>query len=230
MIEPEITTYPDRDAQAKGLAEQVTIQIGDALEARGRALIAVPGGSTPGPFLTALSQADLDWPRVDVMLTDERCVPVTHARSNTALLQSTLLDHANGQLITMAGESGEEPATAAARLAPAIRARLPLDVCVLGMGEDMHTASLFPGSPQLSTALVDPDDLVLMAIDVPDADEPRLTLTAPVLRRARAIHILIAGTQKRLALTRACEAPDDLDAPIRAILSASAPITVHYSD
>lgn len=96
---------------------------------------------------------------------------------------------------------------------PDVSAALPLDVCVLGMGDDMHTASLFPGSPELPTALNPDDGATVMAITAPDAPEPRVTLTAPVLAAAPRLYVLIKGAKKRATLDRALATSDPLAAP-----------------
>ena len=110
-----------------------------------------------------------------------------------------------------------------------IEAALPIDVLVLGMGADMHTASLFPGADQLAAALAD-DAPSLMAMRAPGAPEPRLTLTAPVLRGAKNIHLLLTGAEKKTALAEALLEGPVIDAPVRAILGAPNPVVIHYAD
>ena len=222
--------YPDRDTLMRGLAELVADQLRGALGSKGRATLAVPGGTTPGPFLAALSEADLDWPNVTVMPTDERVVPELSERSNTRLLRETLLRNAaaGAHLLHFhAGVSGIE------LVLDAIRARvaeaLPLDVTVLGMGADMHTASLFPGAPELAEALSEAAPEVV-AIAPPGQPESRLTLSAPVLRGSGVIHILLTGPEKLAALERALGPGPVAEAPVRAVLDAPCPVTVHYAD
>ncbi|PZQ52588.1 MAG: 6-phosphogluconolactonase [Rhodovulum sulfidophilum] len=222
--------YPDRDTLMRGLAELVADQLRAALASKGRATLAVPGGTTPGPFLSALSEAELDWRDVTVMLTDERVVPEFSERSNTRLLRETLIQNeaAAAKLLHFhAAVSGIELVldTIRARVAEA----LPLDVTVLGMGADMHTASLFPNAPELAEALSEtaPD---VVAVHPPDQPEARVTLSAPVLRGSDVIHILLTGPEKLAALDRALGAGPVAEAPIRAVLDAPCPVTVHYAD
>jgi 6-phosphogluconolactonase len=106
---------------------------------------------------------------------------------------------------------------------------LPIDVAVLGMGADMHTASLFPGAPELAAAL-DPEAPPVMAIHPPGEPEARITLTAPVLRGAGVIHVLITGPDKLAALRSALADGPVTDAPVRAVLGAPCPVTVHHAD
>lgn len=227
---PAILHYQDREALALDLAEIVAGELREAIAARGRATLAVPGGTTPGPFLAGLSLERLDWSAVDVMLTDERFVPESSERSNTRLLRETLLqnDAAAARMVPFYAEA-ETPEEVLDALTAAVSAVLPLDVCVLGMGEDMHTASIFPGADRLEEAL-SPDAPLLVPMRAPGAPEPRITLSAPVLRAAGSLHLLITGTGKQMALATALETPSTRDAPVRAVLDGPTPMTVHYAD
>jgi 6-phosphogluconolactonase len=102
---------------------------------------------------------------------------------------------------------------------------LPLSVALLGMGADMHTASLFPGADNLEAALAD-DAPPLMAMRADGAGEPRVTLTAPVLKGAMSLHILITGAEKRAALERAAHLPE-IEAPVRSVLGQA---MVHWAE
>lgn len=227
---PAILHYSDREALALDLAEIVARELGDAIAARGRATLAVPGGTTPGPFLAGLSLQRIDWDRVTVMLTDERFVPETSERSNTRLLRETLLRNAAATacLVPFYSEA-DAPEDVLDRLLGDVVAALPLDVCVLGMGADMHTASLFPGADRLEEAL-SPGADALVPMRAPGAPEPRMTLTAPVLRGAGSLHLLITGADKKRALETALSDGPVSEAPVRAILSGPTPVTVHYAD
>jgi 6-phosphogluconolactonase len=227
---PVILQYPDRALLMRDLAEMVADQLIEALETQESATLVVPGGTTPGPFLTALSKAKLEWARVRIMLSDERFVPEESERSNTRLLRQTLLQNnaAAAQLVPLT-TSGDAPEDVIDSLRAGIEAALPIDVLVLGMGADMHTASLFPGADNLDAALA-ANAPSLMAMRAPGAPEPRLTLTAPVLRAARNIHILITGEDKKTALAEAFLEGPDAEAPIRVILSAERPVDIHYAD
>lgn len=226
--DPKIIEYPSREALAEGLADLLADRL-RALTARGRARIAVPGGSTPGPMLTRLGRADLPWDRVAVTLTDERWVPPSSDRSNQKLLAGTLFAGAAAaaEFVPLYAGSGE-PDDALGPVTASLKGLLlPLDIAVLGMGADMHTASLFPGAVGLAGALV-VDAPPVAVIRAPDAGEPRVTLTAPVLAGAGERHILIAGADKRAALDRALAADDPTEAPVRAVLNGAT--TIHYAD
>lgn len=219
--------YDDRAALMTNLAEIVAGELRTALDQHAHATLAVPGGTTPGPFLTALSDADLDWSRVRVMLTDERFVPESSDRSNTRLLRGTLLQNrAAAAMLVPFYREADAPEDVLDALGQSIGAALPLDVCVLGMGADMHTASIFPGADRLAEAL-SPDAPPLLPMRAPGAPEPRLTLTAPVLAAARHIHVLIQGQDKVDALAQAQAENDRAVAPIRVALDAGA--SVHWA-
>jgi 6-phosphogluconolactonase len=216
--------YKDRDVLAQGLAALVAGQLAAALADQGHATLVVPGGTTPGPFLRVLSGAAIDWQYLRVMLSDERLVPETSERSNTRLLRETLLQGpaAAAEFIPFVTKGSPRE--------DAIKAALPIDVCVLGMGADMHTASLFPEADRLDEAL-DPECMsVLLPLHAEGAPEPRLTLTAPVLRAATKTHILITGRQKKRAFEVAEQHGATARAPIRAILTGPSDVTVHYAD
>ncbi|MEO0912926.1 MAG: 6-phosphogluconolactonase [Pseudomonadota bacterium] len=227
---PSILHYQSREALASDLAEIVARELSEALAAKGRATLAVPGGSTPGPFLAALSEEAVDWGKTAVMLTDERFVPESSERSNTRLLRETLLRNraAAATLVPFYAEAAQAE-DVLADLTSGLLPHLPLDVCVLGMGEDMHTASLFPGADRLAEAL-GPEAAPLIPMRAPGAPEPRITLSAPVLRAAGTLHVLITGAAKQAALELAMRDGPEAEAPIRAILNAPSAVTVHYAD
>lgn len=227
---PAILHYATREELAADLAEIVARELVEALADKRRVTLAVPGGTTPGPFLRNLSRADLPWERVRVMLTDERFVPETSDRSNSRLIRETLLQGpaAAASFIPFHADA-EAPEDALATLAEGVAAALPLDVCILGMGEDMHTASLFPGADRLDEALATVAP-VLLPMRAPGAPEARMTLSAPVLRAAGTLHLLITGEGKKMALERAMHPGPATEAPVRAILEGPVPVTVHYAD
>jgi 6-phosphogluconolactonase len=223
MIEVARQAYPDRDTLMRDLAELVADQLRAAHATKERATLAVPGGTTPGPFLEALSEADLAWKDIRVMPTDERMVSELSSRSNAGLIRETLLKGpaAAAQFVDM-----YDPIRGARRAK--VAAALPIDVAVLGMGADMHTASLFPGARELAAALAE-DAPEILEVHPPGQPEARLTLTARVLRAASVIHILITGADKLAALERALADGPVAEAPVRAVLTAPAPVTVHYA-
>jgi len=220
-----LQSYPSRAALMAGLAGVVAQELRAAL-ATGPATLSVPGGTTPGPVFDALAQTDLDWARVAVLLNDERWVGEDSPRSNTRLLRERLLlgRAAAAQLVPLYAPL-PAPEDGLAALSKGIAPHLPITVLLLGMGNDMHTASLFPGADLLAQALRD-DAPILMALRAEAAGEPRITLTAPVLKAAQHIHILITGPEKRAALERALQLTE-LDAPVRIVLDRA---TIHWAE
>ena len=215
--------YPDREMMFLSLANDIAGQLTQAVLLNGKASLSVPGGTTPGPVFDTLSGVDLPWEHVAVVLNDERWVPESHPRSNTRMLRERLLHGPAGraQLLPIY-TPGDDPEMVIDALSDGIASHLPISVLLLGMGVDMHTASLFPGSPRLAAALA-PDAPILMMMPEP---EPRVTLTARVLCDAMHIHILITGPEKRAALEAARHLPPER-APIRAVLDSA---TVHWAE
>jgi 6-phosphogluconolactonase len=209
--------YPDREVMQLDLANKIAGELRNALDHQERVSFCVPGGSTPGPVFDTLSDVGLDWDRVDVLLNDERWVSENSDRSNTAMLKRRLLVNkaARAHLIPLYTDV-PTPEDGLAGLMPAIEAILPINVLLLGMGNDMHTASLFPGADQLELALSD-EAPTLLAMRAPGAPEPRITLSAKALKTAISIHILITGDDKRKAYEAAQDLPVQ-DAPVTVFL------------
>ena len=210
--------YPDREAWAKGLAQALIGRLKTELQTSEYASFSVPGGTTPGPVFDVLSAAKLEWDRVHILLNDERRVPAEHERSNERLIRQRLLvsNAAAANYISIRDTDG---------ICPDISAVLPISVLLLGMGADMHTASLFPGSQDLADALAS-DAPPLMAVEASDGLEPRITMTGPVLSAAKDVHLLILGQEKRAALEKAVNLPPK-EAPIATVLPKA---TVHWAD
>jgi 6-phosphogluconolactonase len=221
----ELVEYADAEMMMMDLANRIAGELRQELASGERASLAVPGGTTPGPIFDSLSGVDLDWPRVDIMLTDERWVPESSDRSNTRLLRERLLtDRAAAANLLPLYAPADSPEERLSELADGIAAALPLTVCLLGMGADMHTASIFPGADQLQTALN--GDAILVPMRAPGAPEPRITLSARVLRGAIHRHIVITGAAKRQALEAARHLTPE-EAPIAAVLKGS---TIHWAE
>ena len=218
--------YPDRDLMMLDLADTLSSELADCLRRHDSATFCVPGGTTPGPIFDVLSEQALDWERVAVLLNDERWVPEDHPRSNTAQLKARLLTSkaASAKLIPLYTDA-ETPEEGLDELMRGLDGHLPISVLLLGMGPDMHTASLFPGADNLAAAL-DAHAPPLMAMRAEGAGEPRITLTAPVLSGAMSTHIVITGADKRAAIERAAHLPA-IEAPIRAVLGGA---TVHWAE
>lgn len=217
--------YADSDMMMLQIARLVSRDLRSALARRDRVLFAVPGGSTPGPIFDLLAAADLEWERIDVIPGDERWVSEDHPRSNAAQIRTRLLrgKAAPARLIPL-WRPHPTPEDAMAEVNAAVEGVLPVDVAIVGMGADMHTASLFPGAANLAQALSQ-DAPAVVPITAPGAEEPRVTLAARVFNAAYALHVVITGEDKKEALHRAAKL-DPIDAPIAALLGEA---TVHWA-
>ncbi|WP_300057748.1 6-phosphogluconolactonase [uncultured Roseobacter sp.] len=215
----------DRDMAIMNVAHAITSDLRKCLLQHEFASFAVPGGTTPGPIFDAMSSVEIDWDRVHVMLTDERWVPEDHARSNAGLVKSRLLtgNAAAAKFISFYrdGMSAEE---AAPLVASDLAGEVPISVLLLGMGADMHTASLFPGATGTEAAM-SRDAPLVCAVTPADQPEARITLSAPALDGAMDKHLVIFGDDKRAAFERA-QTLSPAEAPISAVISGG---TVHWA-
>lgn len=223
----QFETYPDRELMQLRLANLIAGELAETLRRDGRATLAVPGGTTPGPVFDTLSGVEMDWANVAVVLTDERWVEEDSDRSNTRLLRERLLRNRAGAatLIPMYQPGPSIPEDAVEALEAGLAPHLPISVLLLGMGTDMHTASLFPGADRLEEALSATTRLIL-PMRAEGAGEPRVTLTAPVLRGAVRAHVMITGAEKRAAIERAAGLSPQ-EAPILAVLDQA---VVHWAE
>lgn len=200
---------PTPEEVAREASARMGRAIHDALKERGAATIALSGGSTPGPAYELLAKQTFDWTKIHVYWVDERCVPADSDRSNFGNAKRQFLDRIAippGNVHRMRGEDPDPDKAAAdydAELRDTVRSKvagLPaLDLVVLGIGDDGHTASLFPGNASHTIT----DRLVAAIPAAPEAKrEPRLTLTVPVLENARASVIICIGKSKHEPLER----------------------------
>lgn len=193
MAERELVVAEDLAAAAVGVFTAVAPRT-----------VALAGGTTPRRFYEALAEVGYDWEATEVFFGDERCVPPDHPDANFRMAWEALLSKVPARVHRMPGETCD-PAAYERSLAEALGdGPPPLDLVVLGLGEDGHTASLFPGD-----AALDERERWVVRVDRPD--HPRLTLTLPVLNAAGLALFLVAGGGKREAL-RALLAGGDLPA------------------
>jgi 6-phosphogluconolactonase len=227
-LRPARRTFPDKDRLAEALAEAIAQDLKTGVRSRGAASLAVSGGSTPARFFRALSQRDdVPWDKVFVTLVDERWVDETSDRSNARLVKANLLTGraALARFVPLY-QGGIDPDADKSGKGLAIVPR-PLDAAVLGMGNDGHTASFFPGGDTLREALTAEGPVI--AIRAPGAGEPRVTLTLRQLLAARALYLHIEGEEKVETLEQA-EAEGPIEAmPVRAILrQTQTPLTIYW--
>ena len=217
----EILANDTPEESAEALAEAVSAELRLRLSRADRVSLVVSGGSTPVPFFDALSRAELDWPRVTVLLADERWVPESDPASNTALVKARLLQNRAAAahwlpLFVRGSEPLQGLSQVESRLA---ELELPLDVLILGLGSDGHTASLFPDAPELMQGLAPKDGQRAAIMTPPSQAQTRVTLTLPVLLSARFTALHVCGEKKLRTLARAVAEPGNWEAmPIRALL------------
>ncbi|MEL6887428.1 MAG: 6-phosphogluconolactonase [Pseudomonadota bacterium] len=217
--------YPDRELLVMGLADALASELKNCLLTHPFASFVVPGGTTPGPIFDTLCAADLEWDRVHVMLSDERWVPDDHARSNGKLIRDRLMvERAAIARFFPFYRDGMTAAEAAPGLSQELADEMPISLLLLGMGADMHTASLFPGAVGLE-AMLAADAPLVVPVSVA-GQEPRISFSGPALAGAMAKHLVIYGDDKRAALERAMTL-DPVDAPVRAVLDG---MTVHWAE
>lgn len=216
--------FESGETLAAAMADRVAAALTEGIEARGRASIAVSGGSTPGRFFDTLSTRRLDWDKVDVTLVDERFVPRDNPRSNHQLVADRLLRNEAAAAHFLPLYHAAANADEAARLASAHAGALaaPFDVVVLGMGGDGHTASFFPGGNHLAEALDLATERPILTMEAEGAGEPRLTFSFRRLHDARLLILHIEGQGKRDVLLKAEAGGDEGEMPIRAVLFRAA--------
>lgn len=204
---------------ADGLALNVAKQLSDAIDARGTATLVVSGGRSPVAFFQNLAKQKLDWSKVVITLADERWVPVEHADSNAGLLKRYLLQGpaAKAQFLSLYSASAnlEQAAEQADRLLAELP---PIDVLILGMGDDGHTASLFPNSPNLADALKVDGTRRCYPMLAPTVPHQRLTMSRALLASAKTTVLSISGQSKLTTLSAALAGDDVAAMPIRAFL------------
>ena len=194
---------PDAESLAAAAAQRILAAAQDALAQRGRFSLALAGGSTPRRCYERLRQAAFDWSRVDVYFGDERCLPVAHPDRNDVMAADAWLDRvplpaANRHVIP--AERG--PEAAAQAYAGALAGALPFDLVLLGLGEDGHTASLFPGNEALGRT-----EAVVPVFRAPKPPAERVSLSLDTLNSARRKLFLVSGAGKRDILARLAADP-----------------------
>jgi 6-phosphogluconolactonase len=183
-------------ATAEDVAAAAAKEIAEAIRGGVRTLV-LTGGTTPQRCYELLAEMDLEWGRVTVLFGDERCVLPNHPDSNYLMAKTTLLDRVMPATVhRIPAELG--PDEGAAEYEKVVAANLPLDLVLLGVGEDGHTASLFPGHQALKA-----HNLVVGVYDSPKPPPERVTLTLPVLRAARRVLVMATGAGKADAVARA---------------------------
>lgn len=223
---PDFRAFHDRDALADAVGGRVEAALRGSLQTRGRALLAVSGGTTPAPAYRRLSKAPIAWDQVDVVLVDERWVEPGEPGSNQSFVEAALLqDNAAAARLTGLKTSAADPFSAIADLESRLAALpWPIDAAVLGLGADGHTASWFPHADGLEEALRTDGPRVAAIRARPSgiagAHLLRVTLTLGALAGCPEPCLMIAGEDKRIAIRATLEPGPVADRPARALFTA----------
>ena len=231
MIEAEFWDYDSEDEMAAAVAGDVGFIIDSAIDARGNALIALPGGSTPGAIFAKLAEASLPWKKVTIIPTDDRLVKMDNELSNIRMIAGHFI-RSGARIFPIAADIADYRLAGNSADARLQDLPWPPDLVWLGMGEDGHTASLFDG-PDLQDALDAPKArraVGVMPDPLPaDATVPRVTLTRASILAAKTILITIVGQKKRDLLEQAIEDGHSSKLPIgRVLAECDQPIDIHW--
>jgi 6-phosphogluconolactonase len=231
VVVGQLIKEKDAEGVARVAAARIASALSDALAARSKATVALSGGNTPRDAYAALARSSVDWTKVHVFWVDERAVAPTDDRSNYRWAKATLLDAAAipaEQVHRMPADAPDIDAAARtyeATIADVIERDADgvpaFDVIVLGVGDDGHTASLFPGE-----RTVDVTDRFAVAVPARPGREARMTITRPVIEHARNVFILAVGEKKKPALERVWSPEGDVhETPSRIVRTCRGAVT-----
>jgi 6-phosphogluconolactonase len=220
MAEPlRFHSFSTRDEAALALAGELQCLLSAALKHQKEATLIVSGGSTPVGLFQELRERDLPWDRIWIVPSDERVVPANHPDRNEAMIRQTLLRSraAAAGLVSLLS-SGPLPRPLFG----------PFEAAVLGMGEDGHAASLFPGSPDLQAALA--SEHMTYRLQVPQLDAKRVSLTPAAILKSKQLFLLFFGDGKRQVFERALAGGDVAEYPVRFVLQQDrVPVQVYWA-
>jgi|TARA_B110000879_G_scaffold183946_1_gene243153 6-phosphogluconolactonase len=227
----EMLEFENASALDIALSEKVSGLLGASIASQGSASLVVSGGRTPMGFFHLLSQQPLDWSKVTVLLADERWVNADHADSNEKLVRENLLINEASQANYLAlKNSADQAVDGEAECEKALAELGAFTVLILGMGDDGHTASLFPGSDALAAGLDMNSGRDCIAVTPLNAPHQRMSLTLPRLLNSQQIVIHISGASKQQVLSQAQSGDDVMELPIRSILQQQrAPLSIYWA-
>jgi 6-phosphogluconolactonase len=231
VVPGSLIATPSREQVAEEAADRIARYLGEAIRDRGSATIALSGGSTPKDTYALLAKKKVEWSKIQLFFVDERAVPPTSERSNYKMVHEALVKPAGIDETTVFRMQGEaaDLAAEAKRYEEVMRTKIRLkktdkpnlDLLVLGVGDDGHTASLFPGEPE-----IDITDKLVCAVPAKGEREARLTLTVPVLEIAKSTIILAVGESKHAPLERVWKVKGDVhETPARIVRSFKGGVT-----
>lgn len=213
--------YSSIDKLNEALTTAIIEQLEEAISLRGSASLAVSGGKTPIRLFVTLNQKLIDWSKITITLVDDRWVDENHEASNARLVKTHLLQGCakKAHFVSIKNDAntpfdGEKNAEKLLRE----RVPLPIDVLILGMGDDGHTASLFPHTENLASGLDMHSGRLLIGVTPPNTPYDRISMTLPLILSCRHIYLHIVGENKKQVLKKALQNNDNDSMPIRAIL------------
>lgn len=228
----------DRDVLFKQVADRCAALLSDDIANTGEASFVVPGGTTPAPVFKKLSLMDLPWNKISVAPSDERWIAVNHEQSNQYLLEQTLLIN-NASTAQLVGLKNGEPTPVEGEALTARnmqKLKQPFSVTVVGMGNDGHFASLFPGTPQIEQALDLNQQKRCIGIDARDCPvagdyTQRMSMTMATLIDSNLVIVLITGQQKLDVIRQAAEHKENFDLPVSALLAQNkTPVEIYWAE
>ncbi len=226
----ELKRFKDSAALAEALAGRVCHALESGINKRGKAILAVSGGSTPKVFFKALGTRSVDWEKVVVTLVDERWVEADDERSNARLVRENLLKNRASKAAFFPLYRAGKIDQAIGHLEKDLQALpLPFDAVILGMGVDGHTASFFPGGDNLDAAVDSNGKNLVSTMRAGGAGEPRVTFTLPVLVESGFLALHIEGADKLDVLKQASGDGDANAMPVRHILRATEKLEVYWA-
>ena len=230
-LDSKFHCFENPNCLAQTLASKIAKILKEAIAQRGQTSLIVSGGTTPALLFRTLAEIELDWKKVTITLADDRLVPTNHPRSNEKSIRSSLLKNqaAAAQLVGLVLECAEtdirEQAEQRVKQLPT-----PFDVVILGMGEDGHTASLFPCAPEINEAINPNNSRQIIMMNPPSQPEKRISMTLSRLLDSHQIFLHIEGHSKRRVYEQALASGDNRTLPIRAVLHQNqTPVKVYWA-
>ena len=218
----KFNVFESREKASAALAMQLEESLREAIEKRGKAALVVSGGTSPLDLFRELRSRNLPWEKITLIASDERVVPPGHPESNETMIRNELMQQCavNAQLVSLLPAGG--PGHAAGDIPT------HFDAVVLGMGDDGHTASLFPDSPDIEQALE--SAAASIRLGVPRLGSERVSLTPASLLSSERIDLLFFGQKKRGVFEAALHAGDVCEYPVRAVIQQHrVPVNVFWA-